>query len=256
MVFEEAIFIKGSNRKKYSVEEVTKLRKQDLKAYALIKDYLYCPECETPHLTHNLCSTKSDYFSTHNKEKHDIDCSIECPKATAQHLEQLQSDDKALDKLQNRLKAAIVSIFADKKSKHNPFIIKTNASQINNNDISKDSGKTINYAIPKKRLTNGLSENDINTLKIFYGQVRLRCKKHKKGYKLYVFSSFDKQLPMICSMYLSQKVYDHMDINEGDCFNCCLAFYAQMEMNVQNDITYYNCVLTDSRKMVWVKTDR
>lgn len=142
MVFEEAIFIKGSNRKKYSVEEVTQLRNHDLKTYASVKDYLFCPECEKPHLTHNLCTTKSDYFSTYNKEEHDAECSIKCKKAASRQLE------------------------------------------------------------------------------------------------------------------LLQKVYDHMDISESECFNCYLAFFAQMEMNIQNDKTYYNCILTDSRKMFWMKTDR
>lgn len=256
MVFEEAIFIKGSNRKKYSVEEVTQLRNHDLKTYASVKDYLFCPECEKPHLTHNLCTTKSDYFSTYNKEEHDAECSIKCKKAASRQLELLQNGDKALDRLQNRLKAVIVAAFSDKKPKHNPYIIKIDSTQTNNSDTSNDSGKTANYALQKKRLTNGLSENDINTLKIFYGYVRLRCKRHKNGYKLYVFSTFDKQLPMICSIYLSQKVYDHMDISESECFNCYLAFFAQMEMNIQNDKTYYNCILTDSRKMFWMKTDR
>lgn len=61
---------------------------------------------------------------------------------------------------------------------------------------------------------------------------------------------------MICSIYLSEKVYEHINIKDNDCFNCLISFYVKMEINKQDDKIYYNCILTDSRKMFFWKIDR
>ena len=253
MFFEEALLKKDSIRVKISVEEVTYLRKNNLQKYAEIKDHLYCPECERPHLTHKLCADRANYFATHIGEEHDDDCSFKCEKASTKQLEALEDDDNSLDRLQNRLKAALVSLFGNKKPKRNPLVIKEEVAENEPNYNIGFCSVIKNYAIPKKRITNGLSEADVDTLKIFYGQVNVRCKKFRNGYKLYLFSCFNNQLPMICSIYLSQKVFNHIDVNDGDYFKCYIAFFAKLESNLYKGQTYYKCVLTDSRKMIFIK---
>lgn len=253
MVFEEALLKTETLRRKISIEEVTYIRKNAPQKYAELKDNLYCPECEKPHLTHKLCVDKANYFSTHIGEEHDDECSFKCEKASTKQLEALEEDDPSLEKLQNRLKAAIGSIFSSKKREQNPFVIKKSTVEKDPKSNTVSQGTVKRYAIPKKRITNGLSEADVDTLKIFYGQVNIRCKKFRNGYKLYVFNYKNEHLPMICSIYLSQKVYEHIDINDGDYFQCLIAFFAQLESNQYNGQTYYNCILTDSRKMTFIK---
>lgn len=256
MVFEEALYINGSQRKMLSIEDVTQLATNSLDLYNEIKNNLFCPECEKPHLTYNSCTTKSNYFSTHNLESHADTCSFKCKRATNHQLELLENDEKSLDRLQNRLKAVILSCFSEKKAARNPFVIENKISKVSTNTENQSERTAVKYAIPKKRITNGLSQADVDQLKIFYGKVRVRCKKHRNGHKLYIFNLTQRQLPMICSIYLSEKVYEHINIKDNDCFNCLISFYVKMEINKQDDKIYYNCILTDSRKMFFWKIDR
>lgn len=46
MVFEEALYINGSQRKMLSIEDVTQLATNSLDLYNEIKNNLFCPECE------------------------------------------------------------------------------------------------------------------------------------------------------------------------------------------------------------------
>ena len=89
MVFEEALYINGSQRKMLSIEDVTQLATNSLDLYNEIKNNLFCPECEKPHLTYNSCTTKSNYFSTRNLESHADTCSFKCKRATNHQLELL-----------------------------------------------------------------------------------------------------------------------------------------------------------------------
>ena len=129
MVFEEALYINGSQRKMLSIEDVTQLATNSLDLYNEIKNNLFCPECEKPHLTYNSCTTKSNYFSTRNLESHADTCSFKCKRATNHQLELLENDEKSLDRLQNRLKAVILSCFSEKKAARNPFVIENKISK-------------------------------------------------------------------------------------------------------------------------------
>lgn len=251
MVFEETILKKDGVRRFYSIDEISDMRNNNISEFIKIKDYLYCPECEKPRLTHNLCTERPSYFSTYVHEEHTMDCSLKNEKANSSLLSSLE-DDESLDKLNNRLKSTLVSLFTDKKSKFNPLIIKTHS--VTGDIVTSDfAGSTKNYYIPKKRITNGLSDDDIDTIKIFYGKVCLRCKQIGDSYRLFLINKTNNKSTLICSLYVSKNVYNHLDIQVNDYFECSIAFYSKISLNLKDNKKYYNSVLTDSRKIVWMK---
>ena len=80
-------------------------------------------------------------------------CSFECKRATTHQLELLENDEKSLDRLQNRLKAVILSCFSEKKAARNPFVIENKISKVSTNTENQSERAVVKYAIPKKHIT-------------------------------------------------------------------------------------------------------
>lgn len=253
MKFEEAKYIFADNKRLYSVEEVTELRIKNPKEFLRIKNHLYCPECETPHLSHNLCSTRCNYFSTYNGENHKDECLFKCEKASTKLLESFLENEKTLDQLHNRLQNVLTMLFHCDKLEINPLIIR------DTNTLNKAISETEiisykkNYYIPKKRLTNGLTIEDTGIYKLFYGYVKLICKKDTYGYKIYVINPIQSKQDIICSLKLSEKVFRYIGLDEDTKYTYYVSFFSILEQNVSKGKTYYNGKITHSKQFYFTK---
>lgn len=254
VIFEEAIYISANDKRMYSIEDVTELRKHNFKEYNRIKNNLFCPECEQPHLTHKLCSTKANHFSTHIGDKHKDECSFNCEKASTKTLESFVKDGTSLDQLYNRLQNAIVALFKTKKPKTNPFIIRSTETSDKSVSKPKVTSHKKNYYIPKKRITNGLSNDDVDVYKIFYGYVRMVCKKDKYGYNIFMFNPNNPGQDMICSLSVSDNVIKYIGLDGTSRFNCYVSFFSVFSQNKRNEKTFYNGRISHSKEFYFTKT--
>ena len=172
--FEEAIYIRNDKREMYSVEDITELRSDDLQQFHAIKGYLFCPECEIPHLSHKLCSNKEDYFSTYPREYHDDTCSYVCNKADVDVLNAV-NENPSLSHINNRLNDCILMLMEDQNVEKNPFVLDID----NDDEVLRIAGENNNiehhnYYIPRKRLTKYMNTSCADNFMIFYGEVLMK----------------------------------------------------------------------------------
>ena len=260
--FEEAKYIKGTVAKMYSVEEISEIRQNNLQLFSAIKEYIFCPECDQPQLTHNLCQNKHDYLSTRSGQFHVAGCSYECEKATKKILTNL-SESKNLNNLHTRLQNCLLLLMKVQTVTDNPFII----CKETDNCLLRESTTTQivyekQYYIPRKRLTRYMDDSIVDDFRIFYGEAELKWRKINGYYShwLNIYHGFQKGL--ICSLGFSNNIYSHLpleckQIGVGIRFRASVAFYTKLTTNtteiktdsgIENK-TYYNGIINDSRKI-------
>ena len=262
--FEEAIYIRNDKREMYSVEDITELRSDDPQQFHAIKGYLFCPECEIPHLSHKLCSNKEDYFSTYPREFHDDTCSYVCNKADVNVLNAV-NENPSLSHINNRLNDCILMLLEDQNVESNPFILDRN----NDNKILRVAGinnvvEDYNYYIPRKRLTKYMDISCAKDFMIFYGKVIMKWTKakHDKGYYPHILRIYHlNEKRLICSLKFSKNVYAHLPdeskgFDENAEFIRNIAFYTKLSANYKKESkvvgnTFFDGVISDSRKIVF-----
>lgn len=260
--FEEAIYIKETYSEMYSVEELTEIRKNDLQRFEEIKEYIFCPECNQPQLTHNLCQNKQDYLSTRLGQFHIAGCSYECKKATKKILTLLETKPN-LDNLYTRLQNCLLLLMRGQKVTHNPCVIcKETDDNLLREATTTKSACEKRYYIPRKRLTNYMDESCTNGFKIFYGSAEFKWRKIEGYYphRLNIYHYSQKRL--ICSLGFSDNVYNHLplkckEFDENVHFKASVAFYVKLtQKTIENETdsgmyskTYYNGIINDSRKI-------
>lgn len=259
--FEEALFLLHGNRKLYTIDEISDYRQNNNDYYIKIKNYLFCPECEIPHLVHHKCVNKHDYLSTIQNEFHLADCSFSCDKTTKEMLNTINTTPELIH-LNQRLNSCL-DLLINGEKRSNPFII----DQENNKDFFEQSksvskNRRINYYIPRKRLTKYLNIDCTEDYMIFYGKVKMRWDEKRKNEDYYpnilrIYHIKDGRL--ICSLKFSDNVYSHLpeNLRKPDTkiiFIGSIAFYAKMNSHFDKDSkvvgkTFYSAVINDSRKI-------
>ncbi|SDA31056.1 hypothetical protein SAMN02910447_03323 [Ruminococcus sp. YE71] len=264
--FEEAIYINNNIRKPYSVEEISEMRRNDLDQFLSVKGFLFCPECNLPHLAHNSCNNKTDYFSTYPKDEHDENCSCICQKADRKILVQVDQDI-SLSRIKNRLEDCLSLLINDKAVANNPFKVFRNEQLLKKampTKINYDS----DYYIPRKRLTQYMDSDYADQFYIFYGKVKLKSilisdKYHPHIFRIYHF----KENRLVCSLKFSDNVYNHLpdtvkaiknckDNNDNYVYSCNIAFYTKMTSYYKKDSrvvgnTFFEGVINNSAKIVF-----
>lgn len=260
--FEEAKYINGIVTKMYSVEEISEIRQNNLQLFSAIKEYIFCPECDQPQLTHNLCQNKHDCLSTRSGQFHVAGCSYECEKATKKILTNL-SESKNLNNLHTRLQNCLLLLMKVQAVTDNPFIIcKETDKCLLRESTTTQTAYDKRYYIPRKRLTRYMDDSIVDDYRIFYGEAEFKWRKIN-GYYPYRLNIYHKtQKRLICSLGFSDNVYSYLplecqQIELGVRFQASVAFYTKLTINtteIQTDLetvnkTYYNGIINDSRKI-------
>lgn len=257
--FEEALYLGNGDRVLYSVEQISSMRKEDNNEYNQLKDHLFCPECELPHLVHHSCTTKSDYFSANPHEQHEECCSFFCNKATKTILENV-NDRPDLIKITQRLDKCL-EWFIDgiKGDQENPVVIDHERDRdFLNMCIRNNIEQRRNYYIPRKRLIEFLDEDCTKSFRIFYGEVYVRWNKSIDKFHPHKLGIFHiKEGRWICSVKFTDNVYSHLpaEIKTDDLsqrFRCLIAFYAKMNADYDPNYkvvgnTFYSSVIPHSK---------
>ena len=176
--FEEAMYINGNEHRLYTVEEISNFRKinNTFPVFLNIKNHLFCPECEIPHLSHNECDNSKDYFSTYPNQNHADGCSYTLERASKDEINALKNDNN-IKNLRNRLEHCIELLFQNERTEQNPFII-TTYNNVHNEEHYGNRRQNRCY-IPRKLLTNYIDDNEIGTPKIYYGDCHCKWFKCK-----------------------------------------------------------------------------
>lgn len=212
------------------------------------KHYLFCPECQKPHLSHH--NAKTPYLSKHLAylEKHESGCSKICPPLSNNIYDKYSNDPRNYDTIYRRLQATIERMLLGNKKISNPFIFKDKGKYANEPTkfIATDSDSNAK-AIPRKLLTRPFSDNDFDVNKLFYGKVNIRLVLKDNGkYRLEIINPITNRI--ICAINMSSKVRNYLtNINDNKVIeNTLFAFNSVINKNGK----YLNSYIDDSRKIV------
>ena len=245
--FEEALYISGSTKIPYSIDKFTKIREANFEEYTILKDFLFCPECNIPHLVHKYCANNHSYFSTHPNEAHDMSCSLSYSKASHKLLADLNSK-KNLDVLNMKLKSCLLLLIKGQRNTSNPFLIAEHDTKRSTTSINsvKNSKK---YCIPRKRLNCNMDDSVTTEYRIFYGEVILKWRA-KTSANIRILDIYDcAQKSHICSLRFPNTVYHYLSVqakkySDEELFTATISFYTKLEKNSR----FYNGFISDSRQ--------
>lgn len=155
------------------------------------------------------------------------------------------------------MKNSLLLIINKYAVKENPFIISDMTVQKPNN-YSNQKNTNNNYYIQRKSLTNYLDVKSVQGLKIYYGTVNLKWYRNPKDiyypHRLCIYNLQEKFL--ICSLMFTEKSYLYLDIKyKENEFRASVAFFTELKPNVFTDKTYFNGKISDSRKIVFFKSN-
>lgn len=170
--FEEAR-VKLPNGIEYnmSVDDITYLRNTNIWEYNKISQLFFCSECFKARLTHCSGSKILPYLKTINGSSHDEDCSCLLDSLGKKDMEELYRESST-DDVQNRLQHFIEFICLGNIPTYNPLIY-SKVVPVADKEEKTSETKTVRNYIPRKSITNGISDKDIDVLKFFYGKVYL-----------------------------------------------------------------------------------
>lgn len=256
MKFEEALYKDGNETRMYRIEEISQMRERSEEKFLKVRSCLFCPDCGKPHLSHNACEPlKSDYFSTFPRQLHDEGCPFIHEQATSAQVDWYVEQDKDCKKINNKLKSCLLQLLkGGNKTTASPYIIEIDKTQMSDSGRNEKQSKKSVY-IPRKRLTNGISEDDKDVTKIFYGHVKLKCELNSSNiYCLKFYKLTDSREILVCSLSYKEKVARYMPISPNTNCECDVAFLANLSRGRKKDRGrgfYYNGWLNDSRLIVF-----
>lgn len=230
-----------------SVDDITYLRNTNIFEYNKISKSLFCPECFKARLTHCSGSKILPYLRTVDGSSHDEDCSCLLDSLGKRDIENLYQENSTADDIYNRLKHLIEFICLGNISESNPLIyskVMTIASK--EEKISKE--KTVRNYIPRKSITNGISDKDICILKFFYGKVYLLTdiKKDTTDNENYAFLRLytikdNKKGRLILSIRIGKKIFPYIPKESLESNKIAyISFFSYISKYEKNDIYYYN----------------
>lgn len=234
---------------------IDKIREAYFNNYSIAKakyeDKIYCEECKNAKLAF-IPRAKTPYLKSQDLGTHSKGCSYKHRRADKKQLEKLFNDKLNLDKLQRRLEGCLDKLFCNitDNKMEDAFIIDENNEKDNNLSSDKNVSQGKKSYIPRALITRNLKDKDFDTLKIFYGVVKIKfvekTESHQAFYKLI---SPDNNKPILCNIFLTDKVVSYLDEetinNQGDLYQ--IAFFGKMKKGKQSNFKNFN--LIDSRYM-------
>ncbi len=239
--FEEAIHLHLIGKTEWlSVDDITAVRLNDEeKFFSEMRGRLYCPECKSAKLQHNL--SNSPYLSTYPGGKHLDGCSMGCEIASKKECIEFCENEENYKKIERALFNCIEKMLTNDVEK---YIFTTNIESIkdiNTNEKMNTNGINLVKSIPCKILTRKFKDVDYGCYKYFYGKVDLESKESKIGnFKIVVKHSGTNN--WICSINTSGSVYSHISVfnSATKINNCYIAFLGIMTQNNKYNNSYIN----------------
>lgn len=237
-----------------SVDDITYLRNTNIFEYNKIAKSLFCPECFKARLTHCSGSKILPYLRTVDGSPHDENCSCLLDPLRKKDMEELYCKSSA-DDVQNRLQHLIEFICLGDIQESNPLIYSKTVSVVDKKEKTSET-KTVRNYIPRKSITNGISDKDIDVLKFFYGKVYLVTdiqtdKEDKRNYaflRLYTVQD-NKKGKLILSIKVGKKIFPYISKESLESDKIAyVAFFASILKS--KDRKYYNVWnLTHSKQL-------
>ena len=208
MKFSEAFYTR--NKIVLPLEEIWHLYVQDTSKFTIqIAPYLMCPECNKVNLT--FVNANPCYLRTLKNQKHDENCSLQQTPASERILTKYFEDTEHSDSIKRKLDA-VLRIYIDKKMDPQPVY-----STITSEDLSfvrqVKSGCSWQKYLPRKNIAFGVSDENLDQHKIFYGKVRLKWLDQSitQNWSQKYLNFFNSQTrEPICSLIMSDAVYKYV----------------------------------------------
>lgn len=244
-----AIIINGSFKRHIDAIEITSIRKSDEYKYnEHIKPYLYCPECKTAKLTHCNGDIKQPYFRLISSSHHDEKCSYIGTTLSPRNMNKIYNKNTDNLNFSKRLHRIIGLLFHGNNTEDNPFEFKIRKNDnINHNAQNNEQIANANKTYIPRRLITRLSEEDMNTPKIFYGNVFIKWINSNNIDKIHYIAiyrdyqkNYNKYIDFICRIRVTNKVYINLPLNIKTNQHCHIAFLSKFTLNEQEELNKDN----------------
>lgn len=223
--------------------------------YLKIKPYMYCPECQTAKLIYCHGTIKKPYLQSQDIKEHSKNCSFLLEYIEQAKLKKIyeSNEDKSLNAIQNRLTHLIDFICLGNNTTANPLIIEEKQNTEKNNNSEHKTRKVKQNSIPRKMITNGISDKDLNVFKFFYGKVYIECQKFNKNdeiecafLRLYNYDKGKKGF-LICSIKLNKNVLMHTPTNYLESSKIAYVSFFSEIVRDKNNERFLNVALRHSQ---------
>ena len=256
--FEYALYVDGNKKEKYTVNELTAMRNNNLLMYNQTKIKLYCPYCGKARLTHRCPSEKNDHFTTIPHEIHETDCSAEIDYIPSKYLIKMKDVPKDYN-MHNRLTGVLANLFLADNEMANPATIVDIEVNSKTPTTSLKQRTTTRYKIPRKLLTNDKILSEFKGIKIFYGKVIIKWyepsnQESNSYYNHYMHILNPDKLTLICSVKFKDRLYRQIDEKykqKDSPFKVGIAFFTDMIVKCDNKGTFLNSEISDLDNIVF-----
>ena len=184
--------------KKISINELIELRHNNIELLDCLKNELLCPICKEAKLSF-IFRKSTPYLKTKNGEKHQKNCILNQPVMTE-------------NERKNFIDTAKPITIIKQLEKINNLLLGNKSSKQSIGDSSEQHYQRSNKKIiPHKRIDYCLDNDDLDTIKYFYGKVNIRWSydNSKNNYWLNVLSVNNKI--NYCNIKITANVYLHLD---------------------------------------------
>lgn len=241
MKFEEA-YVTGLD-KTLDISELSLMKKTRFSDFTKICNNLYCPECTEAKLVYVLSNPA--YLRTHPNSEHNEDCSLKQEELSKKALASYIKENGADDLERHLQKLALKLTVTEEQSKKT-----INSKNKGQNTLHKSllvSFKNKKYRFPQKKLDKTIKQDDLHTMKIFYGMVSVKWEYNSKLRinKLLLYSIEKRR--MICRILINRETYykipKKMKFEEKN--NCVVSFFS--ELSPVEGSHYFETEISDPR---------
>lgn len=224
-----------SKIRKITTDEITEIRHRSETDYQThYKPYLYCPECGMAQIIH--CDRlPNPYIKSIRISEHPQECSYATPPLESDKFYEYYDEKDNFEGIKNRLDKALDTLFLEKKTGNNPFILEhDDAIKASKSTSVKSSEhkKRIKRSLPRKLLSNSFDKDDFDVIKFFYGKVHIHWKFEKrespKESFYYLFLHKIGSSELLCRLRISLDVYSYLPDNYKIDMNCYIVFMAKI----------------------------
>lgn len=239
-----------------TADKLADIQNRDILSYE--KDYrnnLYCPECNKAKLFLRNGTEKIPHFSQSKNSFHDDDCSLNFDRISSKKLQIMYNDNPDEYEIHNRLKKIIGLFFRNNKTGSSPLVVSVSKKKKGSSSSSGIVEETHVKASIPRRLVTSLRDEDLNKIKIFYGEVYIQWVKTQNCslWNLRMYKGYNehskKFFGLCCNLIVTDKVHNYVKKTPSYICNqhCYIAFFGEIEENKsKNNKAYYNCLLKRS----------
>lgn len=239
-----------------TADKLADIQNRDILSYE--NDYrnnLYCPECNKAKLFLRNGTEKIPHFSQSKNSFHDDDCSLNFDRISSKKLQIMYNDNPDEYEIHNRLKKIIGLFFRNNKTGSSPLVVSVPKKKKGSSSSSGIVEETHVKASIPRRLVTSLRDEDLNKIKIFYGEVYIQWVKAPNSslWNLRMYKGYNehskKFFGLCCNLIVTEKVHNCIKKTPSYICNqhCYIAFFGEIKENKsKNNKSYYNCLLKHS----------